>query len=647
MTKLRFLIISLFAVLLMATPNGIAQSPAPSASTGSGAEAIIPFLNQTIVWYRDLTQQQQLATEPSDIMFFNDNRQIADQVVRLSFEYARARAQALAAQSNTSSNSENTSQYQTLTTLAAKADQQYKDTQKEVDDFRQQLTTATGAKRKKLQATLDETQSEVDLFQARRDTLRNMVQFATGATAGGVGSGTLIAEIEELARTVPSVSANTKEADNDKNVSANNNANSIAVAARERKEEPNGILDIIANLFTLHRKIKSLDDDINVTDSLSQSSKALRSPLTAKIRELTQHGDQLAAQADTADPAALAQERKDLDALTSQYKQLSASMLPLGKQNILLDLYKRSTTNWRNAVKSQYDTALKGLTLRLGGLAVILAVVLGVSELWRRATFRYITDPRRRYQFLLLRRIVLWIVVAIIVAVAFASELGTITTFAGLMTAGIAVALQNVILSVAGYFFLIGKYGVRVGDRVQVAGVTGDVVDIGLVRLHLMEVTGEGSPRPTGRVVVFSNSVVFQANAGLFKQIPGTSFVWHEITLTLGPEGHYHEAEQRLLEAVNKVYAEYHDNMEQQRRGMERALNSARINEFKPESRLRLTGGGLEIVIRYPVELSGAAEIDDRITRELIEAIDREPRLHLLGSTVKVEEAPAPAIKPA
>ena len=72
---------------------------------------------------------------------------------------------------------------------------------------------------------------------------------------------------------------------------------------------------------------------------------------------------------------------------------------------------------------------------------------------------------------------------AIIVAVAFASELGTITTFAGLMTAGIAVALQNVILSVAGYFFLIGKYGVRVGDRVQVAGVTGDVVDIGLVRL--------------------------------------------------------------------------------------------------------------------------------------------------------------------
>jgi small-conductance mechanosensitive channel len=647
MAKLRALVILFFIVLVLAPYGVMSQSaPAPNPTAG-GEEGIVPFLNQNIVWYRDLTQQQQLATEPSDVLFFNDNRQIAEQVVRLAFEYARARAQALAAQPTAPANSANASPYQTLTTLAAKADQLYKDTQKEVDDLRRQLTTATGVKHRKLQATLDETQSEVELFQARRDTLRNMVQFATGATAGGVGSGTLSGQIEELARAVPSVNANTRETDNDKNVSASNNANSIAAAARERKQEPNGILDIIANLFTLHRKINSLDDNVKLTDALAQTSKDLRAPLTAKIRELTQRGDQLAAQADTSDPAALAQERKDLDSLTSQYKQLSASLLPLGKQNILLDLYKRSTTSWRNAVQSQYQTELKGLLLRLGGLGIILAVVLGVSELWRRATFRYVTDPRRRYQFLLLRRIVLWIVVSIIVALAFASELGTITTFAGLMTAGIAVALQNVILSVAGYFFLIGKYGVRVGDRVQVAGVTGDVVDIGLVRLHLMEVTGEGSPRPTGRVVVFSNSVVFQANAGLFKQIPGTSFVWHEITLTIGPEGHYHEAEQRLMEAVNKVYAEYHEKMELQRRSMERALNSARIKEFTPESRLRLTGAGLEIVIRYPVELSSAAEIDDRITRELIEAIDREPRLHLLGSTVKVEEAPAPAAEPA
>lgn len=86
--------------------------------------------------------------------------------------------------------------------------------------------------------------------------------------------------------------------------------------------------------------------------------------------------------------------------------------------------------------------------------------------------------------------------------------------------AGVAVALQNVILSIAGYFFLIGKFGLRIGDRVQISGVTGEVVEIGLVRIHVMELGGNGGDvQPTGRVVAFSSSFVFQPTAGMFKQI--------------------------------------------------------------------------------------------------------------------------------
>ena len=187
------------------------------------------------------------------------------------------------------------------------------------------------------------------------------------------------------------------------------------------------------------------------------------------------------------------------------------------------------------------------------------------------------------------------------------------------------------------YFFLIGKYGVRVGDRVNIAGVTGDVVDIGLVRLQLMEVTGGPAPPPTGRVVAFSNSVVFQANSGMFKQIPGTNFLWHEITLTLDPKGHYRQVEQRMMEAVNKVFAEYRDRMEVQRRNVERSLNST-IATFSPESRLHLTQTALEVVIRYPVDLEHAGEIDNRVTREILDALERDPSLRLqvsAGPTIR------------
>src|SRR5262249_50092908 len=158
------------------------------------------------------------------------------------------------------------------------------------------------------------------------------------------------------------------------------------------------------------------------------------------------------------------------------------------------------------------------------------------------------SDPRRRRQFLILRRFVTGFLVIVVVVVGFVSEIGSLATFAGFITAGIAVALQTVILSIAAYFFLVGRYGLRVGDRVTAGGVTGDVVDVGLVRLYLMELAGNGvDVYPTGRVVVFSNSVLFQANP-LFKQIPGTEFAWREVSVPLAPTGDYALAEKTMLE---------------------------------------------------------------------------------------------------
>jgi small-conductance mechanosensitive channel len=638
-------ILLLGGALSRAQDNNASKNEAVQAS---GADDIISFLNQTIVWSRQITAEQQLVNEPSDALFLNDSRQVADQVVKLAFDFARARAQALASQTDNSANrSQATSQYQRLIDSANKADQQVKGLQQELDGFHQQLLTATGKKRTTLLAIISETEGELQLFQTRRDTLRSMLQFATGTASSGLGSGSLLSQVEELARTVPVASVENKEQTGSSTTAANNSTSPAVVASRERKEAPTGILALATDLFSLRRKLRALEDNLDQTDALSQSSKNLRAPLLANIKNLTQKGDDVAGQPDSQDPKVLAQQRKDLDALTSQFKQVSASLLPLGKQSILLDIYRRTTTNWHSAVDSQYKAELKGLLLRLAVLAIVLGVVLGVSEVWKRATFRYVPDVRRRYQFLLIRRIVLWCLTAIIIAIAFASELGAVTTFAGLMTAGIAVALQNVILSIAGYFFLIGKYGVRVGDRVNIAGVTGDVVDIGLVRLQLMEITGGPSPAPTGRVVAFSNAVVFQASSGMFKQIPGTNFLWHEITLTLDAKGNYRQVEQRMMEAVNKVFAEYRDKMELQRRNVERSLNST-ITAFSPESRLHLTQTSLEVVIRYPVEIVNAGEIDNRVTRAILDALEADPNLRLhvsAGPTIRAEESSTEPVK--
>jgi small-conductance mechanosensitive channel len=207
----------------------------------------------------------------------------------------------------------------------------------------------------------------------------------------------------------------------------------------------------------------------------------------------------------------------------------------------------------------------------------------------------------------------------------------------------VAVALQNVIVSIVGYFFLIGKFGIRVGDHVQVSGVSGEVVDIGLVRFHLMELgNGAADLQPTGRVVAFSNSIVFQPSSGLFKQIPGTSFLWHEANLTFAPDMDYHVIQQRITAAADAAFKDYSENMERQRRQMEYSLTSISAAALKPRVRLHFSASGIEVVVRFPVELHKAAEIDDRVMRELLDTVDREPRLRLIGtatSTVSAQPA--------
>lgn len=621
-------------VLLFAATTLPADAPATSQP-----DQIIAFLNQTLVWYRLLNTQQQLVIEPSDAVYLSDNRQIADQVVRLAFEFARAEAQQIAGQNpvgaTDAQNQPNQSLNQNLINLLEKSKRQIGDEEKELDSFKQQLSNATGKKRTVVQSEIAESEDELELLKARRDTLQNMLQFSSGTTAL-TGPKGLQAQIEQLARTMPASLTDSSKSSSLEPSSASTPP--PAPTAAERKNPPSGIFGLVAEVFEYRHKVRLLDTSLSLTDELSDSSKALRSPLVARIKEFTKRSDDLANQPSSQDPAVLAQQQTELKGLTAQYKQLSAAILPLSKQNLLLGLYKRNVANWQSAVQAQYSQLLKDLLSRLAILGGILLLIFVASLLWRRATFRYVHDGRRRHQFLILRRIIVVPLVLIIIVVAFANGLGSVTLFAGLSTAGLAVALQNLIQSVVGYFVLIGKYGVRVGDRIQVGAVTGDVIDIGMVRLHLVEVTSGAGSRPTGRVVAFSNSVVFQPDSGFFKQIPGTNFAWHEVSLTLSPDSDYRQVEKRMLSAVNQVFDDYKEKMESQRLSMERTIHGLSVEPLHPESRLNLTPTGTQVVVRYPVEVEASAEIDNRIAREVLDATGREPH-------VQVSEAPETTVE--
>jgi len=174
-----------------------------------------------------------------------------------------------------------------------------------------------------------------------------------------------------------------------------------------------------------------------------------------------------------------------------------------------------------------------------------------------------------------------------------------------------------------GYFFLIGKYGIRVGDRVQIGTVTGEVIDLGLVRMHLMELNAQGSLGATGRVVAFANSIVFQSSGGLFKQIAGVNFVWHETTLALPAGADYAALKEKLYNAVNSVVKKYHDEIVRQTKEIMRTTSSsaAGVASAEPSVQLRFSASTVDALVRYPVEIQHAAETDEKVSEAMIAAI--------------------------
>jgi len=382
-----------------------------------------------------------------------------------------------------------------------------------------------------------------------------------------------------------------------------------------------GLWDLGENVLRFSEKIDTINAIDKRTEALQTTFAQIRAPLVNQLKALAANGDALSAAADSANGAPVGDVRGQFDSLANQFTAAAALLVPLSKEDLLLNQFRHNLGTWRAAVDSQYRDAIKILGIRLGVLMVVLVIVFVGAELWKRAVLHYIHDLRRRQLLLLLRRIAVWALVAVIVGFAFASELGSIVTFAGLITAGVAVAMQSVLVSIVGYFFLAGKYGIRVGDRVQIGDVTGEVIDLGLVRMYLMELGGHGMMGPTGRVVAFANSIVFQVSTGLFKQIQGYGIAWHEITLNLPAGSDYAATKNKLLAAATDALKDFHEEIERQAKEIQRTTSSRASADSQPTVQLNFSATGVQAIVRYPVHLQHAAEIDERVSRELSNAI--------------------------
>ncbi|HEY4950789.1 MAG TPA: hypothetical protein VIH88_10685 [Candidatus Acidoferrales bacterium] len=583
-------------------------------------DAILSHLNSIISWYRDSSSKIQSVGLPSDAIYQDTSQNLAQETIRLAFQSAKAAAVLVNASDQTAApatpdapgaSSQEQNLAQTLATLKSRIDQN----QSKLDALNKQIETAPPSKRQNLTAQRDSLQGEIALDQATQDAVQKLASFVESSEESGVGG--FAGSINDLARTVPEILGD---------------ANAQKAAAKPAATQPaisksSGLIGHCLTLYAELRTMHNIDEMANETERVRENAAALRKPMRDALASTIQRGRDLTTQTPPSDPAQAKAAQQELRSLTGQFKQLANVVIPLSQEMMVLDQSRSNFLNWRNSIARESKDALRSVVSSAVAILLALGIVWMLSEVWRRWTFRYIHDLRRRRQFMLLRRFVMGFLIAAVLTLGVVSDFSSLATFAGFATAGIAVGLQAVLLSVAAYFFVIGRYGIRIGDRVSIAGVTGDVIDVSPVRFYLMELAGSDvNLYPTGRIVVFSNSVLFQATTPLYKQIPGTEYTWHEVVLQFVAGADFQLVEDKLLAAVNSVYDKYKKDIEQQHNELERRIE-IQLKPPAPQAKLHYADTGLEFLVRYPTEIRTAPDIDEQIIRAVLDAIEKDPNL--------------------
>jgi len=600
------------------------------------SNALLHHLNQVIAFYRQSAAGIRGVGLPSDAIYQENGRALGAQVVQLAFQSAKVESSILGGTKNGANgqNSPGSAQQQNLAQLREKTTTQINQLQSQIEAATAKIRKTPSSKRTPLEAQRDALQSELELQKSLLDAIQKMAAFVEN---NGEAVGGLEGDINRLAQAVPEVlghSSPEKPAGTQEKVEAAKSPSKPSLA------NSGGLIGDAMTLYDYTSAMRQISGVIKETNYTRDAAEQLRKPLRDALRATIQQSQQLADQNTTTDVQQLKAQRTQLQDINDRFKQLSAATLPLSQELIVLNSSHANLDQWRDSIARESKYILRAVLLRVLAILAALAVILILSEVWRRITFRYIGDPRRRRQFLVLRRVVIGFLVCVVLTFGVVSQFSSLATFAGFITAGIAVGLQAVLLSIAAYFFIIGRYGIRVGDRISVAGITGDVVDIGLVRMYVMELAGTGLDfYPTGRIVAFSNSVLFQTGTPLFRQIPGTEYTWHEVVVTMAPQADHTATEQKLMTLVNNVYAKYRGEIERQHAAIERRVDIL-VDMPRPEARLQFADGGLELLVRYPVEIRTAPDTDEEMTRRVLELISTDETLKsAVSGTPKIRSA--------
>ena len=257
----------------------------------------------------------------------------------------------------------------------------------------------------------------------------------------------------------------------------------------------------------------------------------------------------------------------------------------------------------------------------------LVAIFLGVFIIWflititQRKILRKIKDTDSRYRT---RKVLIfagYLLTIILIIVVFSDKLGGFTVALGVAGAGIAFALQEVIASFAGWLAIMFGGFYKTGDRVQLGGIKGDVIDIGMLRTTLME-TGQwvDGDLYNGRIVRIANSFVFKEP--VFNYSADFPFLWDEIKIPIQYGSDYQAVREILGRAAYDLVGDYITIAQETWQQM---VNKYMIEDASTEPMVTLIANDnwVEFTLRYTVDLKKRRTIKNNLYLRILEDVDK------------------------
>jgi len=270
--------------------------------------------------------------------------------------------------------------------------------------------------------------------------------------------------------------------------------------------------------------------------------------------------------------------------------------------------------------------------------ALSFFVLYLISNSLHRMINRHVHDLKRRHHMRKIAFYTCFIIFMLVSLGIWTTTMPSLTTMVSFVGAGIALALHEVILSIAGWVLINIKKPYEVGERIEADGIRGDIIDIGVFHTMMIEV-GQwvDADQSTGRIVSIPNSSVFRKP--IYNYTKEFAFIWHEIPILVTFESNFDKARELIVNIAMENAEEVQATMDMMIKKMSDRY-MVHYKKLTPVVYTRIVDSGVLLTLRYLTAPQKRRNSEDVISRKVLDAFNHSPDIDFAYPTTRFYQTP-------